>query len=253
MILYVNGDSHSAGAELVEDFCFAEDDKQYFHYGRTPHPLAIPKTFGHHLSRRLNCGYFLDAESASSNDRILRTTRIFLDEIYKTSKTIIIGWSSWEREEIFHVDRYYQLTASGTDSVPEDLQEHYKNWVANQTQDTLREKQVHWHDKIWDFHLELTEKNVQHLFFNAMQPFNPDWVETKDWGNCYIDPYSPDLVYINWAKSKGFLPANFGGNHYGEDAHKAWAKELHIRLTGAPESSTITKVITATVQPYKPR
>jgi len=254
MLLYVNGDSHSAGAELVKDYFFAEDDNRYRHYGRTPHPEAIPKTFGHHLSKKLNAGYFLDAESASSNDRILRTTQLFLGEKIRKPRTIVIGWSSWEREEFWHTDRYYQFTASGTDSVPEELELDYKIWVAEQTNDTLRIKHIYWHNKIWDFHQELVEKNVKHLFFNAMQNFNPGWVESKDWQGSYIEPYDNNWVYINWAKQQGFLTANFFGSHYGEDAHKAWARELHTRLTGPVESSTInTRVVNARVNPYKPR
>jgi hypothetical protein len=38
LILYVNGDSHSAGAEAVNDFCFANDDPLYYALGRIPHP-----------------------------------------------------------------------------------------------------------------------------------------------------------------------------------------------------------------------
>jgi len=254
MILYVNGDSHSAGAELVEDYCFAEDDPNFIHFGRTPHPHAIPKTFGHHLAEALNKGYFLDAESASSNDRILRTTKIFLEEKYNKPKTIVIGWSSWEREELWHQDRYYQLTASGTDSVPDELEDTYKNWIAEQTNDTLRSKQEYWHNKIWEFHQELEQNNIQHVFFNAMQCFNPEWVETLDWGNSYINPYDPDWAFVNWAPQQGFLPANYGGNHYAEDAHKAWARVLRLRLTNTDNASTIKpRTIKTTVEPYKPR
>ena len=38
MILYVNGDSHTAGAEAVNSHAFAEDDPALYHLGRLPHP-----------------------------------------------------------------------------------------------------------------------------------------------------------------------------------------------------------------------
>ena len=43
MILYVNGDSHTAGAEAVNPYAFAEDDPNLTHLGRLPHPdnLAV--------------------------------------------------------------------------------------------------------------------------------------------------------------------------------------------------------------------
>ena len=43
MMLYVNGDSHTAGAEAVNSHAFAEDDPDLFYLGRAPHPenLAV--------------------------------------------------------------------------------------------------------------------------------------------------------------------------------------------------------------------
>ena len=38
MILYVNGDSHTAAAEAVNPHAFAMDDGQLFYMGRAPHP-----------------------------------------------------------------------------------------------------------------------------------------------------------------------------------------------------------------------
>ena len=239
MIIYVNGDSHSAGAELIKDYCFANDDQRYVYLGRTPHPEAIPKTFGSHLAHALNAGYFLDAESASSNYRILRTTKQFLEEKYSTTKTIIIGWSTWEREELWHKDRYYQLTASGSDSVPNELFDTYQSWVMEQTQDKLREKQEYWHKQIYDFHKELTESNIKHLFFNSMHAFDKEWTGEVDWQDCYIEPYNKDWTYSDWASNQGFINVNYGSNHYGQDAHIAWSKVLLKRLTNNTDTSII--------------
>ena len=250
MIIYVNGDSHSAGAELIKDYCFANDDQRYVYLGRTPHPEAIPKTFGSHLAHALNAGYFLDAESASSNYRILRTTKQFLEEKYSTTKTIIIGWSTWEREELWHEDRYYQLTASGSDSVPDELFDTYQSWVMEQTEDNLRVKQEYWHTQIDDFHKELQEQGIKHLFFNSMQPFNKKWTGKLNWDNCYIDPYNQSMTFSNWAEENGFLPAN-GGNHYKEDTHVGWYKVLLKRLTNDYKTSTINvTTVKSNVQPF---
>ena len=38
MILYVNGDSHAAGAEAATPHGFAEDDGECWGMGRQPHP-----------------------------------------------------------------------------------------------------------------------------------------------------------------------------------------------------------------------
>ena len=46
---------------------------------------------------------------------------------------IIIGWST-ERVEWSYLDGYLQLTASGTDSVPDEYVDKYKTWVLNRMQ-----------------------------------------------------------------------------------------------------------------------
>ena len=82
MILYVNGDSHSAGAEAVNPHAFAEDDSKYFYMGRAPHPENLSVSWGKVLSNILKASFHCDAESASSNSRILRTTRNWLMNTY---------------------------------------------------------------------------------------------------------------------------------------------------------------------------
>ena len=79
MILYVNGDSHSAAAEAVNIHAFAEDDPKYFYLGRAPHPDNLSVSWGKLLSLTLRAGLHCAAESASSNARILRTTCEWLD------------------------------------------------------------------------------------------------------------------------------------------------------------------------------
>ena len=66
-MIYVNGDSHSAGAELVSDYSFAADDRKYIAWGSRAHPEAIPHTYGYKIAQALNQSFFLEAESASSN------------------------------------------------------------------------------------------------------------------------------------------------------------------------------------------
>jgi hypothetical protein len=101
MILYTNGDSHTAAAECVNNHAFAEDDSQYWMMGRAPHPDNLEKSFSKLLSNRLSCGMVCAAESASSNDRIIRTSKQWIKkhehELYRT--LMVIQWSTWEREE----------------------------------------------------------------------------------------------------------------------------------------------------------
>ena len=171
MILYVNGDSHTAAAECVTPHAFAEDDPKLWYLGRRPHPENIEHSWGKLLSQRLSCGFKCNAESASSNDRIIRTTRewmnTFPDDLYKT--LMVIQWSTWEREEWLIDGKYYQINASGIDEVPESHQNLYKEFVAGVN---WQQKTKEAHEKVWDFHQELESLKVKHIFFNGNNNFS---------------------------------------------------------------------------------
>ena len=55
MILYTNGDSHTAAAECVNNHAFAEDDNQYWMMGRAPHPDNLAHSFSKLLSNYTIC------------------------------------------------------------------------------------------------------------------------------------------------------------------------------------------------------
>jgi len=248
MNIYINGDSHSAGAELVKDYCFARDDPAYAHLGELAHPECLNLSYGFRLAKTLNAGFFCEAISASSNARILKTTQQFLKNMPKSETAIIIGWSTWEREEWAHGDSVYQITASGSDQVPFDLEPQYKEWVMRQTPGEVVRKENYWHEKIHNLHKELQHRHIKHMFFNSYNYFGN--VENQvDWNDCYIDPYNQSGTYWHWCEARGHQPVN-GGYHYGIDAHIAWSKHILARLTNTDNSSTI-KTVTQTVQGAK--
>lgn len=228
MILYVNGDSHTAAAEAVNNHSFAEDDKKYWHLERRPHPDNLAVSWGKLLSERLKSSFICDAESASSNDRIIRTTKDWIQanhkELYRT--VMVIQWSTWEREEWQIDGKYYQVNASGIDIVPQSHQQQYKQYIASVD---WKEKTEQAHLKIWNFHLYLQTLGVKHVFFNGNNSFeninNP-----QDWGSSYIEPYDPNSTYdaVLKAKHDTVSPASY---HYGAQAHRQWANYiLHYLL-----------------------
>jgi len=217
-VIYVNGDSHSAGADIIPGVCFAQDDPRYLAYGRRAHPEAVLQTYGYHIAQAMNQGFFCEAESGSSNDRILRTTKKYVDETKdkNTIGFIIIGWTSWEREEWKHGEDFVQISAGGTDSVLESMEEEYKEWVLKQTPEEHKHKEQLWYDRIWNFHCELKEQNIRHIFFNTTQNFN----DNRDWNINFIP-----IPFCEWAAKQGFRTIE-NSNHYGADAHRAWGKYL---------------------------
>ena len=227
MILYVNGDSHSAGAVAVNSHCFAEDDPLYYALGRQPHPDNLRVSYGAELANHMGAILDCDAESASSNYRIIRTTHDYLKEGNRPD-LIVIGWATWEREEWLHNSVYYQVNASGTDSVPEELQQRYKDWVLAQDDATRIDKMEKWHQNIFEFHTQLLDLKIPHLFFNTAASFK-SLAHTKNynWQNNYLGVYDDDQSYSFWLKSNGFKTVSPTKYHFRDDAHAAWAEYLY--------------------------
>jgi hypothetical protein len=222
MILYVNGDSHTAAAEAVNPHAFAEDDSALFYLGRAPHPENLAVSWGKVLSLTLRSGFRCDAESASSNARIIRTTREWLSNggAEHPDQLIIIQWSTWEREEWLHNGIYYQVGASGIDDVPQELQEKYKHFIIGTD---WKNKTEQAHQEIWQFHQELIKKNIRHIFFNGNNDFGAI-TDQKDWGVNYISPYDPTQTYDAVIRSTGIETVMPNSWHFGRDGHSSFAR-----------------------------
>lgn len=234
MILYVNGDSHSAGAEAVNPYCFAADDPLYWALGRRPHPDNLRASYGCELANLIGAILECDAESAASNSRIFRTTWDHLQGPSTKPDYIIIGWTTWEREEWIHNDVAYQVTASGTDDVPKELHTKYKQWVIEQSDPAVRHEKIKdTHNRIWALHNDLNQRDIPHLFFNTYSDFNTIrqlGLETYDWGQSYLRPYDIDGTYYNWCLQNGFKTVNPHSYHFSSDAHCAWAEYLYQNI-----------------------
>lgn len=228
MILYVNGDSHSAAAEALNNYSFASDDSLYYNLGRIPHPDNERVSYGCMLANSLNAVLHIDAEAASSNDRIIRTTRDYLKTF--TPEAIVIGWSTWEREEWFYDGIWWQINGSGIEhDWPEDIKEKYKSYISNYDYAKCELKS---HYVIHEFHKELLDLGIPHLFFNTYNCFvhvRLNNLPKYDWGNSYIEPYLEEFTYYNWLTAQGYKPKST--YHYGPEAHQKWAEFLLPHLT----------------------
>lgn len=229
MILYVNGDSHAAGAQAVNDFCFAHDDFTKVALGKKPHPDNVAVSWGSNLSKMLNLALVCDAEAGCSNERIMRTTEKFIHHNYKKTKfMVVIGWTNWTRTEWLDetTNELVQINASFSETAPAHMQTKFRQYVAKLN---FTEKQTQWNDNIYQLHLDLTDKSIPHLFFNS----NDNLKEVpkdlrKDWNHCYIDPYTPNN-YINTCVRAGFVHNEW--YHFKQDAHLFWAQHLFNHLT----------------------
>ncbi len=224
MMLYVNGDSHTAAAEAVNPHAFCEDDQKYKHLGRLPHPDNLLVSWGKQLAGLTKMTFFCDAESAASNDRIVRTTKQWIENYpgKPDNLFVIIGWSTWEREEWLIDDIYYQVNASGIDYVPESHIIKYKQYIASVD---WNQKTIDWHYKIHALHDWLDENGVKHIFFNCNNNFS-EIQDREDWGDSYISPYSD--TYDSYLRQQGQIPLN--SYHYDEHGHSIWSKFLLMHI-----------------------
>lgn len=230
MILYVNGDSHSAGAQSVNDYAFANDDFTKVALGRKPHPDNLEASYGMQLSKMLKLALVCDAEAGCSNERILRTTYDYINNIPKRQHTfVVIGWTNWTRTEWVdeELNEMIQINASFADSATPNLQKKFKQYIAGLN---FTQKQIEWQDKIYQLHLDLNEKKISHLFFNANDDMNLIPLELrKNWGPNYIHPYDPKQNYLQICYHAGYRHNEW--YHYKKDAHLFWAQYLFNWLT----------------------
>jgi hypothetical protein len=226
MILYVNGDSHTAAAEAVNPHAFAGDDGLLDPSDRSPHTDNLAVSWGQILAKLIRNDFECGAESASSNDRIIRTTREWLMwnrlSADSTKPLVIIQWSTWEREEWLHNGLHYQVNGSGIDMVPQELQERYRHYIIGID---WQRKTQEWHDKIWEFHQELLHLDIPHVFFNGNNDFRI--IENRHhWGPYYIDPYDSDRTYNAILRSNGYETVRPDSWHFGKDAHSFFAQYM---------------------------
>ena len=158
----------------------------------------------------------ISAESASSNARIIRTTREWLDtRISNNDIVIIIQWSTWEREEWLIDNIYYQINASGVDDIPASHRQQYKEYIANIDWQHRTEQA---HNDIWNFHKELQAQNIKHVFFNGNNDFSKIQNQ-KDWKKSYIAPYDPTMTFDAVVRRQGFKTVASNSWHFGQEAH----------------------------------
>lgn len=208
MLLYVNGDSNSNGAEIKN----------------------LEHSWPAILAKRLNFKLVNEAKSGTSNPRILRTSSNTIAHSDKNT-FVIIGWTSWEREEWLHHGQYYDVNAGGHDTLPQDLEERYKQWVIKQGPEEQSIKSQQMHQQIHRLHRSLLDRRIPHLFFNALMPFQHNLLDPTrlEWHKNYLDPYDNNLTYYRYLINLGFNPTKH--NHHLESAQQAWADFLYDYIT----------------------
>jgi hypothetical protein len=111
------------------------------------------------------------------------------------------------------------VNASGTDSVPPELEKRYKDYVVGID---YNQKTLDAYNKIWDFHCWLKELGVKHVMYNGWSTFS-DLPNDRDWDRSYIGPYDRNLSYNSVLTNNGFEWVTPFHYHFGAKAHRFWA------------------------------
>lgn len=203
MKLFVNGCSHSAGDGTS----------------------TLAYSWPNQLAEMLGADLINHSLSGASNQRMIRTTREWLSSIDVRKKhLVIIGWSSWEREEWYHNQQFYQVNAGGHSRLPRELKSRYMKYVSELDDrvsyvDTARSTE----EEIYQLAEDLQYHQVEYLFFNSFMQIS-ETLKNDRWDHRYMTPFSNELNYFAYLERAGHLP-DFG-LHFGDAAQTDWAQVM---------------------------
>ena len=184
------------------------------------------------------------AVSGASNDLIYGSTLEYLEK-NPAPDLVVIGWTEHGREQWYFDGKFHEINQLDVGQrIPEEFRRRYQFWK-NHIQ---REGEWHrvmgyyWHNKIYNLHLMLTERNIPHLFFNAFNAFQvANTAEQLDWDHSFFHPYHQNLCYINFCMEREFQEITPGWQHFDEQAHAAWAGTLIEHMERHPNYDSICK------------
>lgn len=207
-----NGDSNVAGCEL-----------------ENPSKESMAAVISQHYDAKC---VNLSIDGAS-NDRIYDSTVEYL-RTNSPPDFIMIGWTEHGREQWYLNGKMHEINQLDVgERVPEEYRRRYQFWKNNIKIDSdwHRVLGFYWHNKIYNLHIMLREKNIAHYFFNAFFAFHIPVEQHLDWHNNFYRPYWQNCTYVNWCIENDFKEITPGWLHFNADAHKSWAEELISIMT----------------------
>lgn len=206
MFIYFNGDSNVAGEELKD---------------RTKSMAGV-------IADHYKAEYINEAVSGASNDRIYSTTIEYLRN-NPAPDFILVGWTEFGREQWYFKGEMHEVNQLDVGNrIPNEFRRRQQFWKENirKNPEWHRTMGYYWHNKIYNLHMMLAEKEIPHLFFNIFFHFHHEENQYLDWHGCYHRPYEKNSTYINWCEEKDFREITPGWQHYDETAHLGWAQQM---------------------------
>lgn len=237
-VLYVNGCSHSCGAEMLRIWSCRE---QY----------DLDNSFGGIIANRFNLIHYNDALSGACNRYIVSNTIksiLNLLKEYKSSEIfVLIGWTGIERIPVIFENQLYQFVAGITDNTvscwPKTVQESFQNWILTSDWEDCANKFILDYFTLRNF---LLIYGIDYCFFNAVHAIgmpkknllhktsnhsiDENLFEIMRNDKRYLDNNNNDMSYTQYLRKK-YDPFEEGRTyHFREDAHREWADFLISRI-----------------------
>jgi hypothetical protein len=234
-VLYVNGCSHSVGAEISRPGFYRQ-------------PYDYEHSYGGVISRKFGLIHHNDAIEGGSNNLIETTTIqsiLTLLETYHPSEIfVIIGWTGYDRSEATYKNKLYRFIPNSViQDCPYTVNEWYKFWVANTDNDASMNKFLLQYGLVSTF---LKYHNIKYYFFNSIIPAyipkinllhevldnkpNAHLINMMKNDQNFLEPFNSDKTFYNILKKNHDGCKDGRWHHFTEDGHLAWAEFLLERI-----------------------
>lgn len=178
--------------------------------------------FAEELSQPYRCW----GKNGASNYWIQTHVDYFLaDPNWSRDTFLLIGWTSWEREEWPWLYNNISVCGGPDFGVPVAMKARYEQWKTTLTRDYMRACLEIWHERIYQVHEALRDSGVPHLFWTTYDNFK-DLSDHRDWHGNFYKPYDPDGCMCKWFAANGVQAIHGDPFHYDTQAHQAWGTEL---------------------------
>ncbi len=225
-VLYLNGCSHTAGAEITTAGCYVESDKKL--------------SFSGQLASRWKLLSINDAVYGQGNYAIVSQTIYRVCELLKkydpSEILVLIGWSGFDRVDfVFNNNKYKFCASVPDDDWPEIVKEARELWVISTDTNVNMNRFSLYYYTLVNF---LESHNIDYYLFNAvnhvslptkniLHPDQQPTIEIFDnikHNKRYMFPFDENHVFHTYLANAGFDGfINGRCNHYVESAHIYWA------------------------------
>jgi hypothetical protein len=189
---------------------------------QTTDPDNMVSVFGASMNQPFRCW----AKNGASNHWIAKHIDYFLaDRSWPADTFLLVGWTSFEREEWPWLYSNISVCGGPDFGVPEPMRPKFNEWKSMLTEEYLQERIYFWHDQIHRIHMLLLDHGVPHLFWCTYDNFK-SVTDHLDWHGNFYKPYDQDGCMCKHLDSKNIKALPQDPFHYDSVAHREWGNAL---------------------------